>query len=114
MKKELIIFYSSSKKTNHSLKFKLDEKRLTQTDIVEYLGVILNDYLQINHVATKLNQVIGILSNLRSKASPKILKMVYSFLFPTIALVSTLGAIKYNQPKQNTETSKQSLAKNSV
>ena len=54
-KTELIIFHSSSKKTDHSLKFKLDEKRLTQTDTVKYLGVLLDDNLlwstQVNHVA---------------------------------------------------------------
>ena len=69
-KRELIIFHSSSKKTDHSLKFKLDAKRLTQTDTVKYIGVLLDDHLlwskQINHVATKLNQAIGILSNLKN------------------------------------------------
>ena len=68
MKTELIIFHSSSKKTDHSLKFKLDGKRLTKTDTVKYLGVHLHDHLlwskQINHAATKLNQAIDILSKL--------------------------------------------------
>ena len=84
-KTELIIFHSVSKKTDHSLKFKLDGKRLTQTDTVKYLGVLLDDHLlcskQINHVATKLNQATSILSKLRSRASIKILKMTYHFLF---------------------------------
>ena len=114
MKTELIIFHSSFKKTNQSLKFTLDGKRLTQTDTVKYC-VILDDYLlwakQINHVVTKLNQAIDILSKLRSRAlRPQDSKddIPFSFLF------STLGPIKYNQPKQNTETSKQSLEKNIV
>ena len=68
MKTELIIFHSSSKKTDHSLKFKLDGKILTKTDTVKYLGAHLHDHLlwskQIHHVATKLNQAIGILSKL--------------------------------------------------
>ena len=85
MKIDLIIFHSSSKKTHHSLKFKVDGKRLTQTDTVKDLGVPLDDYLlwskQINHVATKLNQAIGILDKLRSRASLKILKMTYHSLF---------------------------------
>ena len=37
-----------------------------------------------------------------------------SFLFPPIVRVSTIGPIKYNKPKQNTETLKQSLEKNFV
>ena len=83
-KTELIIFHSSSKKTDHGLKFKLDGKRLTQTDTVKYLGVLLDDHLlwskQINHVVTKLNQAIDILSKLRRRASLKILKMTHHSL----------------------------------
>ena len=84
-KTELINFHSGSKKTDPSLKFILDRKRLIQTDTVKYLGVLLYPCLlwskQINHVATKLNQVIGILSKLRSRASLTILKMTYHSLF---------------------------------
>ena len=72
-------------KTDPSLKFILDGKRLIETDTVKYLGVLLDDHLlwskQINHVATKLNQVIGILSKLRNRASLKILKMTCHSLF---------------------------------
>ena len=72
-------------KTDPSLKFILDGKRLIETDTVKYLGVLLDDHLlwskQINHVATKLNQSIGILSKLRNRASLKILKMTYHSLF---------------------------------
>ena len=85
MKTELIIFHSSSKKTDPSLKIILDGKRLIQADTVKYLGVLLNDRLlwskQINHVATKLKQAIGMLSKLRNSASLKILKMIYHSLF---------------------------------
>ena len=84
-KTELIIFHSSSKKTDPSLKIILDGKRLIQTDTVKYLGVLLGDRLlwskQINHVATKLNQASGLLNKLRSRASLKILKMTYHSLF---------------------------------
>ena len=72
-KTELIIFHSSSKKIDHSLKFKLDGKRLTPTRTVKYLCVLLNNHLlwskQINHVSTKLIQAIGILSKLRNNTS---------------------------------------------
>ena len=84
-KTELIIFHSSSKKTDPSLKIILDGKRLIQTDTVKYLGVLLGDRLlwskQINHVATKLNQASGLLNKFRSRASLKILKMTYHSLF---------------------------------
>ena len=80
-KTELIIFHSSSKKTDPRLKIVLVGKRLIQTDTVKYLGVLLDDRLlwskQINHAATKLNQAIGILSKPRNRASLKILKMTY-------------------------------------
>ena len=68
-----------------------------------------------NHVATKLNQATGILSKLRNSI-PQDSKddISFSFLFPPIVWVSTIGPIKYNQPKQNTETSKQSLEKNII
>ena len=60
-----------------------DEKRLIQTDTAKY--VLLDYHLlwskQINHVATRLNQAIGILSKLRSRPSLKILKMTYHSLF---------------------------------
>ena len=44
-KTELIIFYSSSKNIGHSLKSKLDGKRLTSTRTDKYLGVLLHDHL---------------------------------------------------------------------
>ena len=84
-KTELIIFHSSFKKTDPSLKIILDGKRLIQTDTVKYLGVLLDDCLlwskQINHVVTKLNQATGILSKLRNRASLKILEMTFHSLF---------------------------------
>ena len=73
-------FHSSSKKTDQNY-----SRWLIQIDTVKYLGVLLDDCLlwskQINHVATKLNQAIGILSKLRNRASLKILKMTYHSLF---------------------------------
>ena len=45
IKIELIIFHSSYKKINHSLKFRLDGKRLTPSSTVKYLGVFLDDHL---------------------------------------------------------------------
>ena len=85
LQKENWLFSTQVSKTNdRSLKFKLDEKRLTQTDTVKYLGVPLDDHLlcskQINHVANKLNHVIGFLSELRRGDFLTILKISrYSF-----------------------------------
>ena len=44
-KTEMIIFDSSSKKTDHRIKYKVDGERLTQNDTVKYLGVLLDDHL---------------------------------------------------------------------
>ena len=94
MKTELIVFHPSSKKTDPSLKIILDGKGLIQTDIVKYLGALLGDCLlwskQINHVATKLNQAIGILRKLRNRASLKILKMTYSLFYSHLLYQSQL------------------------
>ena len=45
MKIELSVFYPGPEKTDHSLKFKLDRKRLRQTEELEYLGVLLGNHL---------------------------------------------------------------------
>ena len=86
-----VIFHSSSKKIDHNLKFKLDGKCLTSTSTVKYLGVLLDNHLlwskQINHVITKLNQTIGILSTLRNNTSLKTLKMTNHSLFSSHLLL---------------------------
>ena len=48
-KTEFIIFHSSSKKTDHNLKSKLDGKKLTQ---VKYLGFLLDYFLSFTMVKT--------------------------------------------------------------
>ena len=83
-KTELIIFRQKKKPLDHSVKFKLNGKRLFPTSSVKYLGVILDQHLywnkQLAHVTTKLNQGIGILSKLRHYANLNILKIVYHSL----------------------------------
>ena len=73
---ELIIFHPSSKKIDHNWKFKLDGKHLTSPNTVKYLGVLLDEYLiwskKLNHITTKLNQAIGILSKIRDNTCLKI------------------------------------------
>ena len=44
-RKQMIIFDSSSKKTDHRIKYKVDGEKLTQNDTVKYLGVLLDDHL---------------------------------------------------------------------
>ena len=104
-KTELIIFHSSSKKIDHNLKFKLDGKRLTPTSTVKYLGVLLDEHLlwskQINHVTTKLNQAIGILSTLRNNTSLKTLKMTYHSLFSSHLLYGSQLRGHTNLTNQN-------------
>ena len=80
-KTELIIFRQKKKPLYHSVKFKLNGKRLFPTISVKYLGVFLDEYLywnkQLAHVIAKLNQGIGILSKLRHSTNLNILKIVY-------------------------------------
>ena len=105
-KTELIIFHSSSKKIDHNLEFKLDEKRLTPTSAVKYLGVLLDNHLlwlkQINDITTLVNTV---LSKLRNNTSLKTLKMTYHSLFSSHLLHGSQLCYggKLNQPKQNTK-----------
>ena len=73
------------KKSDCSLKFTLDEKKINTNRHSKIpwcpLRWLFTITKKINHVATKLNQATGILSQLRSKASLKILKMTYHSLF---------------------------------
>ena len=79
-----MIFHSNIKIFDESVKFKFDRKRLP-SDSVKYLGILLDKHAQwskqLNHIAMKLNQAIGMLSKLRYKSSPKLIKMTYLFLF---------------------------------
>ena len=91
---ELKTIHRSSKNIDHNCKFMLDRKQLTLTNTVKYLGVFLNEHLlwskQLNHITTKLNQAIGILSKLRNNTFLKTLKMTYS-LFPSLLLYGSNG-----------------------
>ena len=70
---------------DHSLKLKLDEKTLSPSQSVKYLGVLLDEHLQWNdqiaQVKIKLSRAIGILSKIRYNANPTILKVVHNSLF---------------------------------
>ena len=83
-KTELIIFRQKKKPLDHSVKFKLNGKRLLPTSSVRYLGVFFDEHLysnkQLAHITTKLNQGIVILSKLRHCANLNMLKIVYHSL----------------------------------
>ena len=84
-KTKLIIFHRNTASIDHTLKLKLDGKRLSSSKLVKYLGVLLDEHLQWNdqlaHVKIKLNRAIGILCKIRHNANPTILKGVYHSLF---------------------------------
>ena len=84
-KTKLIIFHRNTANIDHTLKLKLDGKRLSSSKLVKYLGVLLDEHLQWNdqlaHVKIKLNRAIGILCKIRHNANPTILKVVYHSLF---------------------------------
>ena len=79
-----MIFRQKKKPLDHSLKFKLNGKRLFPARSVKYHGVFLDEHLywnkQLAHVIAKLNQGIGILSKLRHSTNLNILKIVYHSL----------------------------------
>ena len=84
-KTKLIIFHRNTASIDHTLKLKLDGKRLSSSKLVKYLGVLLDEHLQWNnqlaHVKIKLNRAIGILYKIRYNANATILKVVYHSLF---------------------------------
>ena len=73
-KTKLIIFHRNTASIDHTLKLKLDGKRLSPSQSVKYLGVLLDEHLQwsdqIAHVKIKLNRAIGILSKIRHNDFP--------------------------------------------
>ena len=68
-KTKLIIFHRNTASIDHTLKLKLDAKRLRPSLSVKYLGVLLDEHLlwndQIAHIKIKSNCAIGILSKIR-------------------------------------------------
>ena len=84
-KTELVVFRKKEKLIDHTIKFKLNGKRLIPSDSVKYLGLFLDEHLswtkQLSHVFLKLNRAIGILSKLRHNTNLNILKIVYHSLF---------------------------------
>ena len=114
-KTKLITFHRNTASIDHSLKLKLDGKRLSPSLSVKYLGVLLDKHLQWNdqiaHVKIKLNRAIGILSKIRHNANPTILKVVYHSLFGSTRLY---GAQLWGQTNLANENSVQVLQNRAI
>ena len=101
-KTKLIIFHRNTASIDHSLKLKLDGKKLSPSQSIKYLGVLLDEQLQWNdqiaQVKIKLNHAIGIL---RHNANPAILKVIYHSLFGCNLLYSAQLCGQTNLANQN-------------
>ena len=104
-KTKLIIFDRNTASIDHTLKLKLNGKRLRPSKSVKYLRILLDEHLlwndQIPHVKLKLNCAIGILSKIRHNANPTILKVVYHSLFGSNLLYRTQLWGQTNLANQN-------------
>ena len=84
-KTEVILFKSSRKAINYTLKIKLCGKRLYLKKQVKYLGIILDEHLSwksyLNSLATKLRKANGIISRLRHCVPQKTMITIYNALF---------------------------------
>ena len=79
-KTEVVLFKSSRKLTDVSLKLKLNGERLYSTNSVKYLGINIDENLnweqQISDIAITLNKANGILTKLRGIIDRKTLKSI--------------------------------------
>ena len=100
-----MLFTSSKKQLDCSLKIKLNGKRLYETDSVKYLGIQIDKRLtskqHINHVAVKLNKANAMLSKLRHVLDIKTLRSVYYAIFEShVCYVSLVWAKNTNSVKR--------------
>ena len=109
-----MLFTSSKKQLDCSLKIKLNGKRLYDTDSVKYLGIQIDKRLiskqHINHVAVKLNKANAMLSKLRHVLDIKTLRSVYYAIFEShLCYVSLVWAKNTNSVKRLQLSQKKSL-----
>lgn len=80
-KTELLIFSPPGFTPNGKYKIKIDGQSLIESKYIRYLGILIDKHLKFsehtNHLHLKLNGSIGVLSKLRYKLPPKLLKVVY-------------------------------------
>ena len=83
-KTEIIIFKTKLKTVTKHLNFRVSGQKINTT-IVKYLGVHLSDSLtweiHFEHLQTKLNRAIGLLSKVRHYTPKSLLKTIYFSLF---------------------------------
>ena len=99
-KTELVLFTSSKKQLDCDLKFKLNGRRLYETDSVKHLGIQIDKRLtwkqHINHVALKLNKANAMLSKLSHVLDIKTLRSVYYAIFESHLCYASLVSAQNN------------------
>lgn len=82
-----ILFHSSKLKPSQSLRIKIDDAIIKQTESTKYLGITLYSNTtwksHINELCLKLSKTVAILSNVRHFVDNHILVMLYySLIYP--------------------------------
>ena len=84
-KTEVVLFRGNHKNINYNIGLKLNGKKLTLSESVKYLGVILDQSLSwnphINNLSTKLKNANGIISKVRHVLPISVLLSIYNALF---------------------------------
>ena len=100
-KTNFILFHSSKRKPNQSLRIKIDAVLIKQVGSTNYLGLILDSNLtwksHINELCLKLSKTVGILSKVRHFADNHILVMLYySLIYPFLTYGIHVWGLIYN------------------
>ena len=94
-KSELVIFRSKTKKELDEITIKINKSKLSPVPNVNYLGVVLDEFLSwdayVNKLCKKLAQTNGILSKLRHYVPQKTCVLVYFSLFYSFILYASLA-----------------------
>ena len=94
-KSELVIFRSKTKKELDEITIKINKSKLSPVPNVNYLGVVLDEFLSsdahVNKLCKKLAQTNGILSKLRHYVPQKTCISVYFSLFYSFILYGSLA-----------------------
>ena len=94
-KSELVIFRSKTKKELDEITIKINKSKLSPVPNVNYLGVVLDEFLSwdahVNKLCKNLAQTNGILSKLRHYVPQKTCISVYFSLFYSFILYGSLA-----------------------
>ena len=95
MKTEVVLFKSLTKQTNSDSHLKLNGKQLYPTDLVKYLGIIIDNNLtwhyQMNNVVAKVNRANVMLPKIRDFVNFNTLKSIYHAIFESYSNYFLLG-----------------------